>query len=102
MADSQQTAMFAILAAGGVTAAGQIAVTRELPGMRVIVATFAAAIVTTAVAEVAPELAKWTALTILVTALVASPGPSAALGALAERRSARSPVQAPLAPSPPN
>lgn len=82
-AQAKRVALVGCLAAGAVTAAGQISATRSTPELRVIVGTFGLAVVVTAVAEVAPQVAATAALAILATALFGiSDAPVKALGAL--------------------
>lgn len=70
-ATAKRVALFASIAAGGVTAAGQIARQGKWPELTVILGTFGLAFVTSGVAEVAPKVAASAALTILATAVFA-------------------------------
>ena len=68
---AKRIALFASVAAGIVTAAGQVADQKKWPQSTILIGTFGLAFVTTAVAEVAPKVAATAALTILATAVFA-------------------------------
>lgn len=84
---AKRVALMASFGAGAATAVGQIATTGSWPELRVVVGTFGLAVITTAVAEVSPNLAASIALTILATALfVLNDAPWQAIGNLAKPR----------------
>ena len=86
-AQAKRITLMASVGAGVITGVGQVAKEHGWPTLRVVVATFGFATITTAVAEVAPKVAATAALTVLATSLFAiSDAPAVALSNLAAPR----------------